>query len=155
MFASLNTLVYDVQTYYIIITGKISENIFTYEIFLSLTYPGVVNLVRLGISVCNQVSARSQYLVTFLSMCWITSGHTIHPPIEEILTPPLCLQSSWTTSPYHYNRILQLSFSLWSRFVTALYLTGIIFCEQKFSRLTGPKTMRYILYMQKHVHIIM
>ena len=88
MFASLNTLVYDVQTYYIIITGKISENIFAYEIFLSLTYPGVANLVRLGISVCNYVSARSQYLVTFLSMCWITSGHTMHPPIEEILTPP-------------------------------------------------------------------
>ena len=21
-------------------------------------------------------------------MCWITSGHTMHPPIEEILTPP-------------------------------------------------------------------
>ena len=53
MFASLNTLVYDVQTYYIIITGKISKNIFAYEIFLSLTYPGVANLVRLEISVCN------------------------------------------------------------------------------------------------------
>ena len=30
-------------------------------------------------------SVRCQYLVRFLSLCWITVGYTIHPPIEEQL----------------------------------------------------------------------
>ena len=27
---------------------------------------------------------RSQYLVRLISYCWITGGHTIHPPIEGL-----------------------------------------------------------------------
>lgn len=47
--------------------------------------PAVANLVQLGISVCCQVSVRFQYLVIFLSMCWVTGNHTIHSPIEGLL----------------------------------------------------------------------
>ena len=32
-------------------------------------------------------NVRSQYLVRLLSWCWITGGHTIHPPIEGLLPP--------------------------------------------------------------------
>ena len=28
-----------------------------------------------------------QYLVRLLFKCWITGGHTIHPPIEGLLPP--------------------------------------------------------------------
>ena len=57
------------------------------RVFLSVAYLTVANLARLGISVHCQVSVRSQYLVRFLSQCWITGGHTIHPPIEGLLPP--------------------------------------------------------------------
>ena len=30
---------------------------------------------------------RSQYLVSILSLCWITGGHTIHPSIKGVLPP--------------------------------------------------------------------
>ena len=30
---------------------------------------------------------RSQYLVMLLSLCWITGGHTIHPPVKGMLPP--------------------------------------------------------------------
>ena len=55
--------------------------------FVSIAYLTVANLARLGISVHCQVSVRSQYLVRLLSQCWITGGHTIHPPIEGLLPP--------------------------------------------------------------------
>ena len=29
----------------------------------------------------------SQYLVRLVSLCWITGGHTVHPPIEGLLPP--------------------------------------------------------------------
>ena len=32
-----------------------------------------------------QVKVRSRYLVWLLSQCWITGGHTIHPPVEGLL----------------------------------------------------------------------
>ena len=56
-------------------------------VFLSVAYLTVANLARLGISVHCQVSVRSQCLVRLLSQCWITGGHTIHPPIEGLLPP--------------------------------------------------------------------
>ena len=55
--------------------------------FLSLAfypYLTVSNLVRLGISVCYQISVRLQYLVRFLSLCQITGGHRIYPPTERL-----------------------------------------------------------------------
>ena len=55
--------------------------------FLSVAYLTVANLARLGISVYCQVPVRSQYSVRLLSQCWITGGHTIHPPIEGLLPP--------------------------------------------------------------------
>ena len=57
------------------------------RVFLSVAYLKVANLARLEISVHCQVSVRSQYLVRLLSQCWITGGHTIHPPIEGLLPP--------------------------------------------------------------------
>ena len=57
------------------------------RVFFSCSLPYVANLARLGISVCWQVSVRFQYLVRLLSQCWITDGHTIHPPIEGLLLP--------------------------------------------------------------------
>ena len=44
-------------------------------------------VVRLGILIWCWVSARSQCLVRFLSLCWITGSHTIHLPIEGLLPP--------------------------------------------------------------------
>ena len=32
------------------------------------------------------MSSRSLYLVRFLTFCWVTGGHTIHPPIERLTT---------------------------------------------------------------------
>ena len=55
------------------------------RVFLSISYLTVADLARLGISVFRQVSAICQCLVRFLSLCWITTGHTIHPPIEALL----------------------------------------------------------------------
>ena len=55
--------------------------------FLSVAYLTVANLARLGISVHCQVSVRFQYLVRLISQCRITDGHTIRPPIEELLPP--------------------------------------------------------------------
>ena len=55
--------------------------------FLSVAYLMVANLAHLGISVYCQVSVRYQYLVRLLSKCWITGGHTIHPPIKGLLPP--------------------------------------------------------------------
>ena len=52
-----------------------------------LSVAAVANLVQIGISIHCQVSARSQYLVRFLSLYWITGGHTVHPPIEGLLPP--------------------------------------------------------------------
>ena len=51
------------------------------RLLLSVDYLTVANLARLAILVQCQVSVRSQYLVRLLSQCWITGGHTIHPPI--------------------------------------------------------------------------
>ena len=53
--------------------------------FLFVAYLTVANLARLVISVHCQVSVRSKYLLRFLYQCWITGGHTIHPPIEGLL----------------------------------------------------------------------
>ena len=53
--------------------------------FLSVAYLTVADLSRLGISVHCQASVRFQYLVRLLSYCWITGGHTIYPPVEELL----------------------------------------------------------------------
>ena len=55
--------------------------------FLSVAYLAVANLARIGISVHCQVSIRSQYLVRLLSLCWITDGHTMHPPLKGLLPP--------------------------------------------------------------------
>ena len=55
--------------------------------FLSVAYLTVVNLARLGNSVHCLVSVRPQYLVRLLSLCWITGGYIIHPPIEGLLSP--------------------------------------------------------------------
>ena len=57
------------------------------RILLSVAYLKVTNLTRLGILVHCQVLVSSQYLVRLLSQCWITGGHTIHPPIEGMLLP--------------------------------------------------------------------
>ena len=54
--------------------------------FFTRTYLTVADLIRLGISV-RYVSIRSPYLVRFLSLCWITGGYTIHPPIEGLFPP--------------------------------------------------------------------
>ena len=53
--------------------------------FLSVAYLTVANLARLGISVHCQDSVRSHYLVRLFSQCWITGGHTIHPPVRGLL----------------------------------------------------------------------
>ena len=50
----------------------------------------VANLVRHRIPVNYKVSARSQFLVRFFSLCLITVGQTIHPTIEGLL-PKLVL----------------------------------------------------------------
>ena len=57
------------------------------RVFLAVAYLTVANLARLRIQVCCQVSVRSQYLVRLHSQCWITGGHTIHPPITGLLPP--------------------------------------------------------------------
>ena len=59
--------------------------LFRFGVFLSVAYLTVANLARLGILVRCLVSVRSQYLVRILSQCWITDGHTVHPPIEVLL----------------------------------------------------------------------
>ena len=56
-------------------------------VLLSVAYLTAANLARLRIPVQCQVSVRSQYLVRLLSQCWITGGHTIHPPMEGLLSP--------------------------------------------------------------------
>ena len=72
---------------------KIASSVFFFSYFiqswgfLCVAYRTVANLARLAISVHCQVSVRSQYLVRLLSQCWITGGHTIHPPIEGLLPP--------------------------------------------------------------------
>ena len=53
----------------------------------SYAYLTVSDLVRVGISIHCQVSARYQYSIRLLSLCWITGGHTVHPSIEGLLTP--------------------------------------------------------------------
>ena len=55
--------------------------------FLSVDYRAVASLAGLGISVHCEVSDRSQYLFRFVYLCWITGGHTVHPPIEGLLPP--------------------------------------------------------------------
>ena len=67
------------------------------KIFVSLLYLGSIffnvtinyltaaNLVRHGIPVHCKVSARSQFLVRFLSLCWITGGQTIQPLTKDLL----------------------------------------------------------------------
>ena len=45
----------------------------------------MTSLARLGISVHCYVTVSPQYLVRFLSLRWITGGHTIHPPVEGML----------------------------------------------------------------------
>ena len=77
------------------INQVISRNIFFQLLYLESGFSFVANIIvanlaRLGILVHCQVSVRSQYLVRFLSQCWITGGHTIHPPIEGLL-PQLVL----------------------------------------------------------------
>ena len=57
------------------------------RIFLFVAYLTIANLDRLGNSVRCQVPATSQYLVSFVSLCWITGGRTIHLPIEGLLPP--------------------------------------------------------------------
>lgn len=47
----------------------------------------VANLVRLGISVCCQVSIKFQYLVRFPSLRCITGGHRIYLFNERLLPP--------------------------------------------------------------------
>ena len=103
--------------------------------FLSVAYLTVANLARLGISVHCQVSGRSQYLVRLLSQCWITGGHTIHPPIERLLPPtgiePTPFQNSaskvaglqvHTTTP---DLIYHVSFCIVnSIFIFYIYLFG-------------------------------
>ena len=67
--------------------------------FLSVAYLAVANLARIGISVHCQASARSQCLVRLLSQCWITGGHTIHPPIEGLLPPSGTEPTQFRNSP--------------------------------------------------------
>ena len=59
--------------------------------FIRSLYLTAANFARLRISVHCQVSVRSLYLVRLLSQCWITGGHTVHPPIERLL-PPTCIE---------------------------------------------------------------
>ena len=40
-----------------------------------------------------KVSVMSQFLISFLFLCWITSGHTIHQPTERLL-PPTVIEST-------------------------------------------------------------
>lgn len=54
--------------------------------FLSVADLMVDNFIRFGIMVCCYVSARSQNLVRFFSLCWITGSRTIHPPIKGLLS---------------------------------------------------------------------
>ena len=65
----------------------ILKTLFYYLIIFYLLYLELGFFFRLGVSVQCQVSVRSQYLVRLLSFCWITGGHTIHPPIEGLLSP--------------------------------------------------------------------
>ena len=60
--------------------------IFLESRFLSVAHPTVANLSTWD-SVHWQVSVRPQYLVMFLSFCWITGGHTTHPLAEGLLFP--------------------------------------------------------------------
>ena len=68
-------------------TGLFLVTLFRVVFFLALVYLTVVNLARLGISVCCLVSVRSQYFARLLSQCWIIDGHKIHPPIDDFLPP--------------------------------------------------------------------
>ena len=73
--------------------------LFRVGFFLYVAYLTVANLVRLGISVHCYVSVRSQYLVGLLSLCWITGGHTIYPPIEGLLPPTGIENTPFRNSP--------------------------------------------------------
>ena len=66
--------------------------LFRFGVSSSVAYLALANLSRLGITIQCQVSVRSKYIVRFLSLCWITGGHKIHPPIEGML-PHLVLNS--------------------------------------------------------------
>ena len=55
-------------------------------------YLMVADLARIGISVHCQVSVRFQYLVSLLSLCWITGVYSVYRPIEGLL-PQLVLNS--------------------------------------------------------------
>ena len=48
-------------------------------------YLMVADLARIGISVHCQVSVRFQYLVSLLSLCWITGLYSVYRPIEGLL----------------------------------------------------------------------
>ena len=60
-------------------------NLFIVTVFYSVVYLMVAYLARLGILFQCKVSMMHQYLVRLFSSCWITGGHTIHPPIKELL----------------------------------------------------------------------
>lgn len=76
---------------------------FRVEFYLHLAIP---NLVWLGISV------HYEYLLRLLSLCWITGGNTVHPPIEvsfpvwvsNSTDQKLCLLNSCIAGAFHFNQ---------------------------------------------------
>ena len=60
--------------------------LYLFRVFLSIAYLTVAYLVLLGILVDCQVSVRSHYLVRLISLCQITGGCTIDPPIQRLLS---------------------------------------------------------------------
>ena len=54
-------------------------------------------------------TVRSLYLVRLLSQCWITSVHTIHPPIEGLLPPTSIVPTPFRNLAFKVA-LLQVSF---------------------------------------------
>ena len=92
--------------------------------FFQLLYQGRVFYMQLTLRQLIQPDlesrfiVRSQYLVRLLSQCWITGGHTIHPPVEGLLPqlvsnphrseirPPKQLNHRCIPlHPFHYDKI--------------------------------------------------
>ena len=114
--------------------------------FLSVAYLMVASLVRFAISVRCWVSARSQYLLRFLSLCLINGGHSIHPSIQRLLPPTVTKPTLFKNFAYkvaglqvHFNSAYQemlqnlLTNHLFYFWNEALYATRkIIECIQSF-----------------------
>ena len=128
--------------------------------FLSVADLTVDNLALLGISVHCQVSVTSQYLVRLLSQCWVTGGHTIHPPIKGLLpqmwyrthtVPKFGLQSSWSSGACHYTHgsLNTLKYVSIDQNISSRNAQGCLFTFHTFLLMRSIRTQHLQYYILK------